>query len=66
MQPLGAVRVSTDGAATWQRGAGTGVPVQAVAVGSADDGVARIAVVTTEAVLLSEDDGQTFEALTGL
>ena len=65
VEPSGAVWVSADGAATWQRGPETGAPVQAVAVGSADDGAARIAVVTTEAVLLSEDDGQTFQALTG-
>jgi hypothetical protein len=66
VEPSGRVWASADGGLTWRGGAEAGTPVQAVAVASTDDGTTRIAVVTTEAVLLSQDDGQSFEAVPGL
>ena len=65
VEPSGRVWTSADGGLTWQEGTDVGAPVQAVAVGPAEDGTAPIAVVTTGAVLLSEDGGQSLRALSG-
>ena len=56
---------SADGGVTWHDGAETGTPVQAVAVDATDGSTARIAVVTTEAVLVSGDGGRSFEVALG-
>lgn len=64
-EPTGEVWTSRDGGVTWQEGPGVGAPVQAAAVGAAADGAARVAVVTTEGVLVSDDGGQTFAVVLG-
>jgi hypothetical protein len=65
VEPSGRVWTSADGGLSWREGADAGAPVQAVAVGSAVANSAPIAVATTEAVLVSEDGGRNFRALSG-
>jgi hypothetical protein len=64
-EPSGEVWTSGDGGVTWQEGPDVGAPVQAAAVGADADGAARVAVVTTEGVLVSDDGGQTFDVVVG-
>lgn len=64
-EPSGEVWTSRDGGVRWQEGPGVGAPVQAAAVGAAADGAARVAVVTTEGVLVSDDGGQAFDVVVG-
>jgi photosystem II stability/assembly factor-like uncharacterized protein len=64
VDPAGTVWTSTDAAGTWQQGARLGSVPDAVAVASGD-GSLRIAVVTAEALLESDDGGQTFTVVLG-
>jgi photosystem II stability/assembly factor-like uncharacterized protein len=59
VDPSGTVWTSTDGGGTWQQGARLGSAPHAVAA-SADGAALRVAVVTDEALLESDDGGQTF------
>lgn len=63
VEPSGRVWTSPDGGRTWHEGADAAAPVQAVAVGSGSGDTAPIAVVTAEALLVSEDGGQSFHPL---
>jgi hypothetical protein len=60
VDPAGTVWSSADAASTWQKGARLGVAPQAVAATSSDGETTRVAVVTTEALLKSQDGGRTF------
>jgi hypothetical protein len=60
VDPAGTVWSSADAAGTWQEAARLGSAPQAVAAASADDGSVRVAVVTSKALLRSQDGGQTF------
>jgi photosystem II stability/assembly factor-like uncharacterized protein len=60
VDPGGRVWTSTDAGGTWQQGTRLGSAPHAVTAASADDGGVRVAVVTDEALLESDDGGQTF------
>jgi hypothetical protein len=60
VDPAGVIWTSTDAAGTWQEGAQLGAAPHAIAVTAMDDGRTRIAVVTTDALLESQDGGRTF------
>jgi photosystem II stability/assembly factor-like uncharacterized protein len=60
VDPAGTVWTSTDAGDTWQQGSRLGAAPHAVAAASADGGAVRVAVVTSEALLESDDGGQTF------
>jgi hypothetical protein len=65
VDPAGTLWTSTDGAGSWQEGAQSGSPPQAVAATTAGNGM-RVAVVTADGVLESRDGGRTFtDALSG-
>ena len=59
VDPAGVVWTSADAATSWQPGPQLGSPPQAVAAAVVGGGL-RIAVMTTDAVLESEDGGRTF------
>jgi hypothetical protein len=64
VDPAGVVWTSADAATSWQPGPQLGSPPQAVAAAVVGGGL-RIAVMTTDAVLESEDGGRAFtDALT--
>ena len=63
VDPAGTVWTSTDAAGSWQERAQLGAAPHAVTAASADDGTIRIAVVTAEALMESQDGGQTFTVL---
>jgi photosystem II stability/assembly factor-like uncharacterized protein len=60
VDPAGTVWTSTDAAGTWRQGARLGSAPDAVAAASADGGGLRIAAVTADGLLESDDGGQTF------
>ena len=59
VDPAGTLWTSTDSGTSWGEGAELGSPPQAVAATTTDDGL-RIAVVTGDSVLESDDGGRTF------
>ena len=61
VEPAGTVWTTSDSGVTWRQGPDVGPDVQAVAVSSSGGGAVRVAVVTSEALLLSEDGGRDFE-----
>lgn len=61
VEPSAEIWSTADGGVSWQQGPDVGPDVQAVAVAANDGGDARVAVVTSEALLLSVDGGGTFE-----
>jgi photosystem II stability/assembly factor-like uncharacterized protein len=63
VDPGGAVWTSRDGGNSWAEGPRLGAPPQALAAGSAGPAGQRIVVATTAAVLASDDDGRTFDAV---
>jgi hypothetical protein len=63
VDPSGLVWTSADGAVTWQAGPDLESPPQAVAATSSAGGSLRIAVVTTTALMESDDGGLTFDVV---
>lgn len=64
VEPAGTVWTTYDGGVTWQEGPDVGPDVQAVAAGTPGGGALRVAVVTSDAVLVSEA-GADFETVLG-
>ncbi|MCZ2839773.1 F510_1955 family glycosylhydrolase [Modestobacter sp. VKM Ac-2985] len=61
--PSGVVWTSTDGGVTWRQGARLGSAPQALALAGIGDGVTRLVVATAEALVESDDGGQTFDVV---